>query len=456
MSNPAAELEHGPVRPKQTSLDQNRTVTLAAWSFAAWVVLFIAVLAAPIFDETQREIRLQPDLVYDERVDFGYFYAAADLVWHGDLREIYPQEHEYIFYPGDPAFDLTNDEYLQARMMARGNYYNPPLLAILQAPLASMSYRDAFWTFSALSGLAFAGFLGLVWRAGRGVPELPVLIVGLAAFRPVHEVLIMGHLALFLVLALGAGFLALRGKQPLLAGLCFSFLALKPQWAILPGLFLLWRGEWRALATMAVGSAVLFFVPFVSVGVEGFKNYVTFLSGQSTADLGHAPHMFSWNGFLSKLVSNDFLAIPTGDVNKPLLYLLQGITVGVIALIWWGRDFYLGVAATVIGMLLLSTHSVWYDWAFLVVAAAFLVLRPAPVLVRAQVWVLLLAIFVSASQSVSAVFEPDGRHGFVHWSEAAFYSVTLVTFGALLWCAGRVVLEGQIRMPRWPFRAATA
>jgi hypothetical protein len=45
------------------------------------------------------------------------------------------------------------------------------------------------------------------------------------------------------------------------------------------------------------------------------------------------------------------------------------------------------------------------------------------------------------------VFAPDGRHGFLHWSEAGFFSVTLVAAGTLLWIAGRVILEGQVRFP---------
>jgi hypothetical protein len=276
----------------------------------------------------------------------------------------------------------------------------------------------------------------------------------MVAFRPVHEAIMMGHLSLFFVFALGAGFLALRARQPILAGLVLSLLALKPQWAILPGLFLVWRGEWRALATMAVGSAALFFLPFLATGSETFKNYYEFLRGQSNIDVGNAPHMFSWNGLLSKLKANSPSAAYAPDVNEPLLYALQAVTLLAVALVWWGRDFYLSVAATIIGMLLVSTHSVWYDWAFLVVAAAFLVLRPAPVGVRAQMWLLLVALFVSCSQSIGVVFAPDGRHGFLHWSESGFFSATLVSFSVLLWCVARCVLEGKLRLPDFLARSA--
>jgi hypothetical protein len=441
MSNPAVELERG------RTVDKTRALTVAAWSFAVWVAVFLVFAGIRNANETQKELRLIPWLPYDERVDFAYFYAAATMVRNGDAGELYPPKHEYIFYPGDPAFDASSDQDIKARLLTRGNYYNPPVLAVLEAPLTSLGFKTAYWLYSALSIAAFVVFLGIAWTSGRQVPEMPLVILGLAAFRPVHEAVIMGHQSLFFVLALGAGFLALRAKQPLLAGLMLSLLAVKPQWAVAPALFLLFRREWRALAAMGIASSAIFFLPFLAIGHHTLAAYVNFLRDQSGADLVSAPHMFSWNGFLSKLEPNDPFVLPVADIDKTVLYVLEAATALVVLFIWLGRDFYFGVAATIVGMLLISTHSVWYDWAFLAVAALFLVLRPGTVLVRGQVWMLLIALFVSAGQSVATVFAPDGRHGFLHWSEAGFFSVTLVAAGTLLWIAGRVILEGQVRFP---------
>lgn len=456
MRNPAVEFERGEDVARSAATDRTRLLSIAAWAFAAGVVVFLLVAGVRNANETQKELRLIPYLEYDDRVDFAYFFAAANMVWRGDLAQLYPEKYEFIFYSGDPAFKQASDEYLQARMLARGNYYNPPLVAILQAPLASMSFKAAFWTFSFISGAAFLVFAGLSWRAGRAIPEMPVVILGFLAFRPVHEAIIMGHLSLFLAFALGVGFLALRAKQPLLAGIVLSLLAVKPQWAILPALFLFWRREWRALATMSAGAAAIILLPFIPAGLDTLKHYVQFLRDQSDTDIGNAPHMFSWNGFLSKLAPEDPYAIPEPDVNMTLLYTLQALTLLAVLVVWWGKDLYLGVAATIIGMLLVSTHSVWYDWAFLVVAALFLVLRPASIGVRGQVWFILLALFITSAQSVSVVFASDGRHGFLHWSEAGFFSVTLAAFGVLLWCAGRTVLEGRIKLRRLASAPVTA
>jgi hypothetical protein len=308
--------------------------------------------------------------------------------------------------------------------------------------LTQLPYRFAFWLFSGLSAAALVGFLVMGWRAGRGVVEMPLLVAGVLVFRPAHEAVIMGHLTLFFVLALTIGFFALRAKQPIIAGLAFSVLALKPQWAILPAIFLLWRREWRALAVMAVVSSLIFFVPFFITGAETFRNYVQFLRQAARLDLVDAPHMFSWNGFLYKLEGYQ-PADPGGDPR--LIWGLIGLTAFIMLIVWWSRDFYLSVAATVIAMLLVSTHSVWYDWALLVVAALFLVLRPMTRLMRFELYIVLLALFLASSQSLDALLYPD-RH-FIDWPRSAFFSLTPVAFAALVWIASVAARERLLQTP---------
>jgi hypothetical protein len=414
----------------------------ASWLFLIAACAIFLYFGVRYLDITQRELRLLPWLDYDTRVDFAYFYAGADMAWHGDAADLYPVKGELTFYPEDPIFDRTGDEYAKARILARGNYYNPPALAYLQSPLTELPYRHAFWLFSGLSLAALAGFLALGWRAGRGVAEMPLLILGVLAFAPVHEAIIMGHMTLFFVFALTFGLFALKGGQPVLTGLAFSLLALKPQWAILPALFLLWRREWRALAVMAVVSSLIFFVPFFITGFETFRNYYHFLRQAASLDLRDAPHMFSWNGFLYKLEGYQ-PADPGGDPR--LIYGLIGLTAFVMLIVWWSRDFFLSVAATVIAMLLVSTHSVWYDWALLSVAALFLLLRPMPRFMRFELYVVLLALFLASIQSLDALLYPD-RHA-IDWPRQTFFSLTPVAFLSLLWIASVTFRE---RLLRWP------
>jgi hypothetical protein len=101
-------------------------------------------------------------------------------------------------------------------------------------------------------------------------------------------------------------------------------------------------------------------------------------------------------------------------------------------------------------MLLVSTHSVWYDWGLLIVAALFLVLRPMQRELRVEVWVVLLALYLASSQSLTALLYPD-RH-FIDWDHPAFYTITPVAFGALVWMATITWREGLLHRPDWLVR----
>jgi hypothetical protein len=423
------------------------------WLF---VCVLFAVVATALFaysglrfaNETQRELRLIPWLPYDLRVDWGYFYAGADMVRHGEAFDLYPNEGELTYYPGDPIFQEYESEYLKARLLARGNFYNPPILGYLLAPLTNLSFRDSFWLFSSLSLIALMGYVAMSWKVARQIPEWPFLIIGVLSFKPVHEVIIMGHMTLFFMAAITAGFLLLRAEKQVLAGLALSLLAIKPQWAVLPGLFLLVRGQWRALATMFVASSAIFFIPFLITGIDTFKDYVAFLRQASKWDIEGGPHMFSWNGFLFKLQGGWPYSLT--PVPPERIYALIALTAIPLAVIWYGRDFALGVAATIISMLLISTHSVWYDWALLSVAALFLVLRSPqlPRTQRVEMWIVLVALHIAGTQSMAELLYPD-RH-VIDWFRPAFFSMTPVAFAALLWIASIVIREGQLKPPVLP------
>jgi hypothetical protein len=418
--------------------------TAFSWLAAVAALLYCGYFAGTFAKSTQEELRFIPYLPYDERVDFAYFYAGASMAWHGDAADLYPHPGEITWYPTDPVFDLTTDEYANARLLARGNYYNPPALAYVHSPLTTLGFRTAYWTFTALSAAALGLFIYIFWRAEKRIPEFPLLVLGIVSFRPVHEALIMGHSALLFCLALGAGFLLLRARKEVLCGLCFSLLAVKPQWAILPGLFLLARWQWKALLTMGAASAVIFFIPFLITGFGTLENYVAFLRFQSALDLKDAPHMFSWNGFLFKLRGG-----PLYGVDPPpavWTYALVALTAVPLAVVWWGRNYLLGVAATIVAMLLISTHSVWYDWAILIVAAAFLLLWSAGQTraVRVQTWAVLLACHIAAAQSIGVLLAPD-RYA-IDWHSSGFFSLTPVAFAALVWMAAQTILAREVRL----------
>ncbi len=423
--------------------------------FVAGATLLFAISLVQRVDETQHEQRLIPDLPYDQRTDYNYFYASATLALNGDASQLYPSSGEKTVQPGDPAFAAAQDDNERARLLTRGAYYNPPALALLQAPLATLDFKASYRLFTVLSLAALVAFLALAWREGRHVPELPLFVFGAIAFRPVHEVVIMGHPTFFFLLALTGGFLLLKAERPVLAGLVLSLLVLKPQWAVLPGLFLLVRGEWRAFGTMLGAAAVIFVVPFLYTGLEPFENYVRVTRAVSSADLSDAPHMFSWNGFLFKLGGGP----AHGHEPPPKLAIVALIALALpfLAYVWASRDYLLGAAATVLTMLLVSVHSVWYDWALLLGAGLFLVLR-APAMsrgMRVEMWVIMLLVFTQASASTTTLLAPD-RHN-IDWHARGLFLITPVAFGALVWLASIAWRERLVSLESWrPGRRASS
>jgi len=426
--------------PSKASLAP-RAWPAAAGVFALAALVLFAYNGLRYANETQSELRLIPDLRYDQRLDFNYFYGAAEMVLHGDAGLLYPDcspshypDCSEIFWPTDPLYSQPGvDDYTKAKAIVRGSYFGPPAIAFLQAPLALLSFRKAYWLFSLLSLGALGAFVSITWRAGRGVSEMPVLLVGVLAFKPVYETLIMGHLAIFYALALLVGLLLLRAGRPVAAGLCLSFLALKPMWAVLPALFLLVRGERRAFAALAIASSLILFLPFLAAGIDTLPTYLGFVRDVADFNLQEAPHMFSWNGFLFKLTS--------GPVDQPVYYGLIAASLLPLLIVWRGGDFHLGAAASIVAMLLVSNHSVWYDWVLLAVAAVLLVLRAAQMSrgQRVETWVVLLALYVATSQSTAALLQPD-RH-FIDWYGEAFYSLTPVAFASLWWMASLSIRE---------------
>ena len=420
--------------------------------FVIGATLLFSVSLVQRVDETQHEQRLIPYLAYDQRTDYNYFYASATMALNGEGSDLYPASGERTVQPGDPAFASAQDDDERARLLTKGAYYNPPAMALLQAPLAAFDFKTSYHMFTALSLVALLAFLALAWRSGRRAPELPLFILGALAFRPAHEVLIMGHPTFLFLLALVGGFLLLKADRPVLAGLVLSTLALKPQWAVLPGLFLLVRGEWRAFGTMLGAAAVIFLLPFFYTGFETFENYVRVTRAVGSADLRDAPHMFSWNGFLFKL--NGGPAYGHGPPPKALIFALIALALPFLAYVWASRDYMLGAAATVLTMLLISVHSAWYDWALLLAAGLFLVMRSPSMSrgMRVEMWVVMLLVFTQASASITSLLFPD-RHA-IDWHARGLYLITPVAFGALIWLASVAWREGLVRLddfrrPEW-------
>jgi len=242
-----------------------------------------------------------------------------------------------------------------------------PGLSLLVYPLTLLDEADAYRVYTGLGALAVVAIAYLAQRGIRPIEARVAVALGVISIPQMHWALRFGHMTPFLALAALGGFLLLR-RRPFLAGLCFAFLVLKPQYAPVPALYLLWTRNGRALAGLLGGAVVLEAAGFAAAGFGEIGPYVSGLldMGSDSRDnlLGiQQAWQYAWPGFL----------ISAGLDPNPLLVVdALALSLTAVVLVWLRGNVPTAVAATALGMLLVAPYANFYDWGLLVVAGALL------------------------------------------------------------------------------------
>jgi hypothetical protein len=175
------------------------------------------------------------------KADFSSFYIGWSVVLDGH---------------GDRLYDFAEQERLQSEVLperagtgALLPYVYPPPFSVF-APLALLPLRMAFYTWAA----AQAGLLLLALRWlcedariwGPGAPAIAA--TALLAFQPVFLTFQLGQQALISLIAFYGLARSLTRDRNAEVGAWLALAILKPQLALLPVIFLMGAGRWRALA----------------------------------------------------------------------------------------------------------------------------------------------------------------------------------------------------------------
>jgi len=294
-----------------------------------------------------------------------------------------PDTFEVWFRPNRAGFGDFPFFYRQAKVFGFNATYSPGLTVLIH-PLTLLSMRHAFWIYT---GVNVGALIGIAYAAQSGVRSpaaKAAMALGVLALPQAHWALRVGHFTPVLALATLGGLLLAR-RRPVVAGLLIGVLALKPQYIIVPLLYLAWTRNWRALAacvgTLAglgvagIGAGVLIMGP-QRVGEVAHHYAVTarfvahFLTVGQEDQLYVQGWQYSWYGFL----------VSAGIDPNPLLAAdLLLLSLGAMLLAWWKCTPSVARVATVLGMLLLTPHSTFYNWTIIAVAGVLLVrsdLRP--------------------------------------------------------------------------------
>lgn len=353
--------------------------------------------------------------------DFPNFNGAARLAREGLGDRLYDrsreQDDELQKFCGIP--DDFLDEQLtftgpgDACRALSGNFRSPPSLILFYLPGSFLSAEDAYHaTFIVLAvcSLALAAWVASAFQSWPariavflGILALPILQLGLRLSQPsaVYALAILG----------GFAFDARRMPGP--AGLCFALLSLKPQFLVLPLIYLAYRGSYRTVGWSVGISAALFVGGALLIGPETLVDYVQL----NINLLRHGPHplqqawMYNWQGFALAL---------TGEPQRTASTLLAISTLLLLGVAWL-RNPGPSAALTVAVGVLAVPYVLFYDWVLLAPAAALaagcLVGQPARAWlggVMLVVWAAIWATHQSLPFFGSHTGElPDGE---IYWS----------------------------------------
>lgn len=195
--------------------------------------------------------------------DFKAFYTAGALLNQNRGHQLYDhavqEQTENAIFPGQSTF-LP--------------FIQPPFVAPIFAPLASLSSATAYYVWAACN-LLLALWIGFLLRKPPFNATLGMLAP--LAFLPVLIVISQGQTSLIVLLSLALCLRALRSERPFLAGLVLTLGLVKFHLVLPLILWLVIRKGWRAFAGTACGATLLGMLALAVGGLGVIADYVVLL-----------------------------------------------------------------------------------------------------------------------------------------------------------------------------------
>ena len=330
-------------------------------SVAFYVARFWVVLAAG-------------ELFHRLGFDWSLFYAQAMAVRAGAGASMYDQAQIDLYieplirYYGGPATAL--------------NGWPQPYPPWLAAVLVPFTWPPAPIGFALWLGVSILAALFLAYRVWQLVPELGRVGAALAVLAavPVAWGLFLGQPTVLLAVPVSEMLVSFRARKDFRAGLWLAVLLLKPQYALLFGVFILWKQRWHAVAGAVLGGLVFILIGVLAAGVPSLLRFpaaVAELSDLKNAIAG--PNvMMNWRAIV--------LAARPGigeELGLSLVWGLSLLTMLASLLLWRGKwepespSFGARFCALTLGALVGSYHSHLHGAALLIVPVAAAWAAPA-------------------------------------------------------------------------------
>ena len=378
------DLTAGKAKGKRMGAVTSRVLLERLVTFALLPVLlgwFLFVGASTLVDLRPRPVSLPAEQTYSPYLDdFVVFYAAGQLVHGGQGNKLYDLD------------TLRREEGQIAGSPAGENlvlpFFNPPYVALPLAVLSTLPLLSAVTAWTSVGLLVAAVCMLLLVRSrirGREPVLLAVWGLGIITSLPFVQTLLHGQTSFFLL----AGwtilwFGAFSSRRPTLAAAGLVVLSVKPQFVLVPVMYLVLDRQFRtiAFAASAVAAASVFAMLFA--GWQIAPDYLRLLLHAATWDdtKGISTYgMFGWNAFSRALLEHEPIA------RLPLTVALDLLTLaGTFAFLRFrtrrAPEHVFGVV--VFAALLVSSHLYAHD--VLVAALPLLLLGTSANRVEAAAW----------------------------------------------------------------------
>ena len=293
--------------------------------------------------------------------DFVSFYAAVRL---------------YVVKGGAAVYDLAQQKQFELQIIPQSAdrfivlpYFHPPYYTLLIAPLAALSYRQAYYAMAAFNVLLVAALIVLLVRNslsihGRGGIVAAAMIAG---FFPLFVTVLQGQSDLVVMVPLAAAYIAWAKGRHGWAGI-FSALALaKPQLLLLVPVLFVARRAWRALAGFVGVVAALGLVSVVGFGLNAVVTYLGLVGAWAVGGKLPTNGQLVYTDTAAYSLRNILEAVPGAGKYIALIVLVLLLVLAALSLSWRPDkprvDFALAVAAS----LVLSPHQNVHDLALMVI-----------------------------------------------------------------------------------------
>ncbi len=233
----------------------------------------------------------------------------------------------------------------------------PPLVAGLYAPWSALPFRTAYAAWAAAASVVY--MLLIAWAATRCERLRPSAAVPLLLlFPPFVALILAGQTTLIPLTGFIAGGLALAGGSPVLAGVAFSLVALKPNFGLALAAVLLLERAWPIVGGIVIGLAVL---AGASVAVAGAGATTSYLS--TAVEVARNPALVEPDDTRhTHALRMTLEAVTPRRVATAGWLLVSAAAVGLTLRIWRrSTDWPIRLSALLLATLIVSPHVLSYD-----------------------------------------------------------------------------------------------